>query len=386
MDPNDQLLAAIEKSNEAFEAFKTHNDARWAKFETLEAKLYNRKGNASGELGGAGGRYDARFNDPETKGFVKFMRSGDASEIKSLAVGDGPSGGYAVPKQIGAMIESLMLLYSPMRSISTVSPTSTSDFHKLVSLPGVAATAWVGETQARPETAPPAFEDVAPVVGEMYANPQATQTMLDDVFFNAEAWLAETLVEVFASNEGSAFITGNGVLKPRGILNYPAVSTADATRAFGSIQYTATGAAGGFLASSATVSPFDVLQSCLFSMKPQYRKFANWLMNSTTLATMATVKDAQGRFILLPSQQPGFPPTIAGVPVLEDPFMPSIAANALPIALLSPRAYLIVDRIPIRTLRDPFSNKPFVGFYTTKRVGGGLQNSEAIKLVKCAVS
>ncbi|HEY3658942.1 MAG TPA: phage major capsid protein [Steroidobacteraceae bacterium] len=390
MDENERLLAAIEKSNQAFEQFKARMDAKIAqdaaRIETLEAKIYNRKGNATGELGGAGAR-DARFNDPETKSFTKWMRSGEADrEVKALSIGDGPSGGFAVPKQIASAIESLMLLYSPMRQVSTVEPTQTADYHKLVGIPGTTGTAWVGETDARPATTNPTFADVAPPMGEIDANPQATQTMLDDVFFNAESWLAEQIANKFSSDEGLAFVLGNGIVKPKGLLTYPTSAAADDTRPFGTVQYVPTGASGGFLATSATVSPFDVLQQVLFSLKPQYRRQSNWLMSSNTLATMAQVKDSTGRFVLTPSQQAGFPPLLLGLPVQEDPFFPAIAANSFPIALMNPRAYLIVDRMPIRTLRDPFTNKPFVGFYTTKRVGGGVQNSEAVKFVKVATS
>jgi HK97 family phage major capsid protein len=134
------------------------------------------------------------------------------------------------------------------------------------------------------------------------------------------------------------------------------------------------------------VSPFDVLQATLFSMKPQYRQDCAWLANSATLAVLAGIKDLQGRYVMQPTQQPGFPPTILGVPVYEDPFVPAIGAGTYPIELISKHAYLIVDRMPIRSLRDPFTNKPFIGFYTTKRLGGGILNSEAVKFVKMAVS
>ena len=121
-------------------------------------------------------------------------------------------------------------------------------------------------------------------------------------------------------------------------------------------------------------------------MKPQFRANAAWTMSSITLALLASVKDNTGRYILIPSQVPGFPPTILGLPVYEDPFMPAIGAGAFPIMLLNPHGYLIVDRMPLRMLRDPFTNRPYVGFYCTKRVGGCLLDDQAVKLIKCAVS
>jgi HK97 family phage major capsid protein len=384
-----QILAEIERGT-AFMAQQALT------IERLEAKLTNRPGNGGvniethgieshgvGRITSAGIVYD----NPEVKAFSQYMRTGKESpELKAMDITTPGDGGYGLPKQISGQIESLLLKYSPMRKLSTVEPAFTQDFHKLVSDPKTTGSAWVGEQAARVATTTPTFYDAAPPMGEIYANPQITQQALDDVFFNAEQFLIDGVTETFLSAEGAAFIGGSGVNQPKGLMTYGTSALGDDTRAVFTIQYVPSGAAAGFLASSASVSAFDVMQSCLFSMRPKYRLDAAWLCNSVTMSVLAGIKDLQGRYVLQPTQVPGFPPTILGVPVYEDQFMPAIAANSYPIALVSKRAYLIVDRMPIRSLRDPFSNKPFVGMYTTKRLGGGILNSEAVKFVKMAVS
>jgi HK97 family phage major capsid protein len=396
MDP---VLQAIESQNAAFAQFKARNDAKIAELEraleTSEAKRTNRPGNGGVENHSAGdivthGNRSAHglidSSAPEVKAFRSYMVSGDARDLKSMDIGTPGDGGYAVPKQISASIASILLRYSPMRQLSTVEQAYTGDYHKIISDPRSLASGWVGEQAARPATATPTFYDVVPPGGDIYAFPMITQQALDDVFFNAEQYLVDAVSQEFLRAEGAAFVNGNGTNQPKGFLQYTAVATGDDTRAYNQIQYIPSGAASAFLTVSATVSPFDVLQTTLFSMKPQYRKFASWLCNSATLSLLATIKDTTGRFVLVPNQVVGSPPSLLGLPILEDPNMPAIATNSFPIALIAPQAYLIVDRMPLRSLRDPYTNRPFIGFYTVKRLYGGLLLGEAIKLVKMAVS
>jgi HK97 family phage major capsid protein len=303
---------------------------------------------------------------------------------KAMSVGSGTDGGFAVPKVIDSMIESLAVNISPIRAISSVVQINTSDFHKLVNVRGTSS-GWVGETAARPTTNTPQLADLAPPIGEIYANLQATQQMLDDVYFNAEQWLAGEAATEFARAEGQAFISGTGIVQPKGFLSGSTAATADGTRAFGTLEHVATGVSGDFKALTSTVNPVDDLYALVSKLKAEYRKGACWVVNKATLFKIMAFKDYQGRYVFSYSTQPGVPDTILGYPVIEAEDMPALGANSLSVAFGNfQRGYLIVDRIGTRILRDPFSSKPNVLFYATKRVGGILQNSEAIKVLKFA--
>ena len=266
------------------------------------------------------------------------------------------------------------------------SQISTQDYHRLVNKHGMNS-AWVGETAARPATNTSQFADIAPPMGEIYANMQATQVMLDDVFFNADQWLAEEAATEFSRAEGAAFVSGNGIAQPMGFLSAPVAATADATRTFGTLEYFPTGAAGAFKTLSSTVNPADDLFTLVSKLKAGYRKNAVFVMNKATLFQVMGFKDYQGRYVYNPATAPGMQDTLLGYPIVEAEDMPAIAANSYSIAFGNfGRGYLVVDRMGTRVIRDPFSNKPYVGFYITKRVGGSVLNSEAIKLLKFGTS
>lgn len=407
----EEILKAIEASNAAFAAFKAANDARLEKLEAgnlpradelteqmrkafdtmeeqkktierLEAKLLNRPGN-----GGGGNVEKAQAIEVHSKAFSAYMRKGteyDRNELegKALDITNAAEGGYAVPKVIDSMIESLVVNISPIRALATVQQISTSDFHKLVNLRGTAS-GWVAEAAARGATGTPTFADVVPPMGDLYANPQATQQMLDDVFFNAEAWLADNIATEFARAEGAAFVSGDGTSKPKGFLSYTNVLTDDTTRTFGQIQYTKTTVAADWPVVSASVTPADILIKCAGTLKAAYRQNATWILPKSILFEIAAMKDNAGRYIFNPIMAPGVPPELLNYPLVEAEDMPAKAANAFSVAFGDfRRGYLIVDRIGTRVLRDPFTNKPYIGFYTVKRLGGAVQNSEAIKLIK----
>jgi HK97 family phage major capsid protein len=373
----DSVLEAIEQFNHTFADFRTRNDARFADLEKFVAKSLGRP---------AYGGDSAKASDPELKAWDRYLRTGNKAELKSLDIGNASEGGYAVPKVIAQQIEALMLAQSPIRANASVVQTTTGDFHKIVSLRGFAAN-WVAETAARPETVAGTLADVAPPSGDLYANPQATQQMVDDAFFDVQSWLAAELADAFTEKESAAFITGNGVNQPKGFLTYATAATDDSTRPFGTIQYIPSGAAGAFATASATVSPFDVLNTTVAAMKVGYRAGCKWYMSPSTLATLANVKDTIGRPILIPSITAGTPPMLVGYPVVECEHMPAIAANSLSIAFANmQRTYLITDRIGTRVLVDPFSNKPFVGMYATRRTGGACQNTQSIKLIKMSAT
>jgi HK97 family phage major capsid protein len=323
--------------------------------------------------------------DPARAAFVdRYLRKGLEAgvELKSFSGAMGASGGYAVPRQIDEQIDHLLKNISPIRQIANVVRTGSAGYRKLVTTGGVAS-GWATEVGARPETSSPTFNEIAPPSGELYANPSASQAMLDDAQFDVEAWLAAEIAEEFAKAEGSAFVTGNGTGKPKGFLTYTATNESDAVRAFGSLQYIASGAAGGF----ASTNPQDVLVDLVQSLKPGYRQGAAFVMNSTTLARIRKFKTSDGAFLWQPSLLLGQPATLLGYPVVEAQDMPDIAADSLSIAFGNfQRGYVIAERGETSILRDPYTNKPFVNFYAVKRLGGAVANSEAIKLIKFAAS
>lgn len=321
---------------------------------------------------------DGARNDIEVKSFVdNYLRHGRETEFKSLSATVLVDGGYAVPREIDALIASQLREISPIRSIAQVVQTGSAGYRKLVATGGTAS-GWVSETAARPETDTPEFAEIAPPTGELYANPAASQTMLDDAAFDLEGWLAGEIAMEFARAEGAAFISGSGVNRPRGFLAAPVSTASDAARAFGTLQYVGSGNAGGFGA-----DPDARLIDLVHTMKSGHRQGASWVMNSATLAEVRKLKTADGAFLWQPGLVEGQPDRLLGYPVVEAEDMPDIAANAFPIAFGNFKAgYLIAERSATTILRDPFTNKPFVHFYATRRVGGQVLDSEAIKLLK----
>lgn len=314
--------------------------------------------------------------------FEGFLRAGTGSvEMKALSGASDGAGGYAVPREIDAMIDATLKSVSPIRAIANVVTVGTGGYRKLVASGGFES-GWASEAGARDETDTPVFNEIAPPMGDLYANPAASQRMLDDGAFDVEAWLAQEIAGEFARAEGAAFVSGNGTNKPKGFLSYTVSTASDATRTFGEIQYLPSGAAGAFSA-----NPEERLIDLVQSLRAPYRQGATFVMNSTTLARLRKLKTSDGAFLWQPGLAAGQPATLLGYPVVEAEDMPDIAANSLSIAFGNFKAgYLIAERGETVILRDPYSNKPFVHFYATKRVGGAVSNSEAIKLMKFAAS
>ena len=311
-----------------------------------------------------------------------YLRTGSDTELKSFNAVTAGDGGYALPREIDQAIDTTLKAISPIRSIANVVRVGSAGYRKLVTQNGIIS-GWAAENAARPETATPVFNEIVPPMGDLYANPSASQAMLDDAQFDVEAWLASEIATEFAKAEGSAFVNGNGANKPKGFLTFPTAVTTDATRAFGTLQYVASGAATDFIATN----PQDRLVDLVQSLRAPYRQGAVWVMNATTLAKIRKFKTTDGAFIWQPGLSVGNAATLLGYPVIESEDMPDIAANTLSIAFGNFQAgYLIAERSETNILRDPFTNKPFVNFYATKRIGGTVSNSEAIKLMKFAVS
>ena len=315
---------------------------------------------------------------PEVKGFVDgYLRRGSTHQIKSISGAVPSDGGYAVPRQIDALIARELTEISPIRAIAQVVQTGSAGYRKLITTGGTAS-GWVSETVARPETATPEFREVAPPTGELYANPAASQAMLDDAGFDLESWLASEIAMEFARAEGAAFIHGTGSNQPDGFLNTPATAQADGERAFGTLQYIGSGNANGF-----GTAPDATLIDLVHLLKAGHRQGASFVMNSATLAAVRKLKTADGAFLWQPGMVDGQPDRLLGYPVVEAEDMPDMAAGAYPIAFGNFRhGYLITERSATQVLRDPFTNKPFVHFYATKRVGGQVLDGNAIKLLK----
>ena len=314
--------------------------------------------------------------------FESFLRSGSGGvEMKAFTGVSDAAGGYAVPESIDAQIDAVLKSVSPIRAIANVVRVGSNGYRKLVTSGGTPS-GWAAETGARAETDTPVFNEVAPPMGELYANPAASQTMLDDAAFDVETWLSSEIGQEFARAEGAAFVSGNGTNKPKGFLSATLAATADSVRAFGTVQYVPTGSAGAFAA-----NPEEKLIDLVQTLRTPYRQGAVWVMNSAVLARIRKFKTSDGAFLWAPSLAAGQPATLLGYPVVEAEDMPDIAANSLSVAFGNFKAgYLIAERGETQVLRDPYSNKPYVHFYATKRVGGMVSNSEAIKLLKFSAS
>ncbi|MDP1868452.1 MAG: phage major capsid protein [Bradyrhizobium sp.] len=380
--------AVLNELSGAFASFKQNHDRRQTAVENALDDIAAQM--AAFRLGGGLGE-DPANTKKAMNAFGGYVKTGqtdamDALRPQNAATTDNdPSGGYLVPKEIGDTIVRRQIEFSPMRRLAMVRPVNSDSFEQLINAGGGTA-AWVGERQARPETDSPNYIALTFVAHEIYANPSVSQKLLDDSAFNIASEVTQAIAEDFDEKEGASFVTGDGVLKPRGFLSYDTpVTTADATRAFGTLQYVPSGVAGALTDGSNNGG--DALITVVYKLKAGYRRNAIWLMNSATAGTVRKFKDLEGRYLWQDALAQGQPPTLCGYPVEFDENMPDVGANAFPIAFGDwKRGYMIIDRIGVRILRDPYTNKPFVMFYATKRVGGGLLHSDAIKLLKVATT
>jgi HK97 family phage major capsid protein len=317
--------------------------------------------------------------------FDSYVRSGEsgglrALEMKALSVGSNPDGGYLVPPEVETQIGARLTAISPIRSIAGARTISGNVYKKPFMTAGPAV-GWVGETDARTQTASPTLDELSFPAMELYAMPAATSTLLEDSAVNIDEWLAQEVEQVFAAQEGTAFVSGDGANKPKGFLNYTTVS--NASWSWGNMGYIASGAAGAFPASN----PSDVLVDLIYAVNAGYRQNAVFVMNRKTQSAIRKFKDTTGNYLWQPPAVAGGRASLMTFAVVEAEDMPDIAANSLSIAFGDfNRGYLIVDRAGVTVLRDPYTAKPYVLFYTTKRVGGGVQDFDAIKLMKFAAS
>ncbi|UVH54674.1 phage major capsid protein [Variovorax paradoxus] len=390
--PPGDIKATVEALNRAFATFKEEHtkqleDIKKGNADALQAlKVENINADiarlqrevddtnvklAAAQMGaGTGGKAvaDAEY----TGAFRAHFKKGDVQA--ALNKGADGEGGYLAPVEWDRTITDKLVLVSSMRQLATVQPVSGAGLTKLFNLGGTAS-GWVGETAARPQTATGTFASLGFGWGEIYANPAATQQILDDSAINLEAWLAGEVETEFSKQEGAAFFSGDGTNKPFGILTYVTGGANAAKHPFGAIKTVNSGAAAAITS--------DGIVDLIYDLPSAFTANAGFAMNRKSQGTIRKLKDGQGNYLWQPSYVAGQPATLAGFPITEVPDMPDIAANSVP-ALFGDfkRTYTVYDRVGVRVLRDPFTAKPYVLFYTTKRVGGGVHNPEPMRALK----
>ncbi|MEE4212605.1 MAG: phage major capsid protein [Parvularcula sp.] len=360
---NDQRLAAVEKRG-------APDPQQDEKLRRLESALAEQKSALDRlTIRSLRGYDQAGAPIEEKRGFEQYMRAGILAvpEEKSMSGSTDADGGYTVPIGIEATIDKALAEVSPFRQFCSVRQISTSTYRVAVN-EAPFASGWVGETDARPETTTPAIAAIEFKTGEIYAMPAATPQLLEDSAVDIEAWIASEVRGTFAAAETDAFVSGNGVNKPLGFLSAPQAS--DASRGATEI---------GTLAGSLNG---DDLLSLIYALGGQYRQNGRFIFNRKTAASIRKLKDSDGNYLWAPGLSAGEPATLLGYPVTEVEAMPDAGSGNTAVAFGDFSAgYLIVDRRGVQVLRDPFSAKPYVLFYTTKRVGGGVQDHSAIKLL-----
>lgn len=324
---------------------------------------------------------------PHAKAFAAYVRQGDESHLralgyqeKALSTAVAADGGVLVDSQTSARIETVLRGASPMRALANLVQVESGTYDALIDHTEMAAS-WVAESGTVSETSTPALARISIRLHDLTANPKASQRLLDDSAFDVETWLAERIAARFARAETAAAVSGDGVDKPRGFLNHTAV--ANASWAWGSLGYVPTGAAGAFAASN----PGDAVTDLVYALPAGYRANASFVLNSKTAGALRKLKDPEGRYLWTDGLSAGQPATLLGHPVTIVEEMPDIGANAYAVAFGDFRSgYTLAERPELRILRDPYSAKPHVLFYATKRVGGDVTDFAAIKLLKFAAS
>jgi len=409
----DELKKTINAIGTAFEEFKTENDAKLKELEakgTVDAVLTEKIEKINADITKMGemktqleavDKAVAKMNAPAGGGnavvdkakaehaaaFEKWFRKGGESALeaaKSLQIKAGlstlsdPDGGYVVaPPEFDKAIDRVAGTISVMRNLATVRTIGTNTYKKIVNTGG-ASSGWVAEKESRSETDTPTLKEIAINMKEIYAEPGATQLSLDDSYMDLASWLADEVSTEFNEEEGAAFVTGDGVAKPHGIAGYSMV--ANTSYEWGKVGYIAGGHA-------TLLNNTDKLIALQHSLKPAYRNGATFLMNDSTAETIRKIKDGEGNYIWRPGLTENVPDMLLGKPIAYDDNLADIGAGAYPLFFGNfKRAYLILDRMGIRILRDPYTSKGNVLYYTTKRVGGGVVMFEAMKALKIATS
>ncbi|WP_372570369.1 phage major capsid protein [Ruegeria jejuensis] len=405
-------VAAVEAVNKAFDAFKAELDTKLKeeikagvadvittdKIGKIEASIsdamdvietQNEK-LAALQIGQPGPDGPSKEEQAYAGHYETYMRTGDETQVKAAikagdiraaaSVGTDADGGYTSPVEWDRTITDKLAEVSQMRSYASVQTVTGQGFKKLYNLHG-ASSGWVGETDARPETNTPTLGEYTFAFGEIYANPAAYQRILDDSEIDIAAWLGEEVRLEFAQQEGTAFLTGDGVNKPKGFLNYDAATEGGLPAA----QQHPLGPIGEVNTGAAAALTVDGLIDLVYDLPDERMAGAEFFMNKSTAAVVRKFKDADNNLIWNPPVSAGEPSTLLGFSIRRLSNMPNVAASAIPIAFGNMmETYRIFDRFGVRVLRDPYTAKPKVLFYTTKRVGGGLWNPEWMRYHRVA--
>uniref|UniRef100_UPI0040473417 phage major capsid protein n=1 Tax=Yoonia sp. TaxID=2212373 RepID=UPI0040473417 len=380
VSPAEELKTAISGFMSDFKDFSHGVNAKLQKQDDRMNKLDRKTMTFARPVLAAAAHEDA----PHQKAFAAYLRSGDDDglrglemEGKALGTSVAADGGYLVDPQTADTIKGTLSSTASIRAIANVVNVDATSFDVLVDRTEMGA-GWATEASAVTETATPQIDRITIPLHELSALPKASQRLLDDSAFDIEGWLAGRIADKFARSEASAFVNGDGIDKPRGLLTYPSVD--NDVWVWGNLGYVVTGVDGA-------IADGDPIVELVYSLGAEYRANATFVMNSKTAGTIRKLKDNDGRFLWSDGLAAGEPARLMGYAVLIAEDMPDVASDATAIAFGDFGAgYTVAERPDLRVLRDPFSAKPHVLFYATKRVGGAVSDFGAIKLLKFAVS
>ncbi|REF27200.1 HK97 family phage major capsid protein [Xenorhabdus cabanillasii] len=372
---NDQRIEAIEAEKGKLAGQVDTLNGKLSELDSLKTALEEELAGLKRPTGGSNNKAASEHK----AAFTQFIRKGKEDglaelEQKAMQTTTDPDGGYAVPEELDRNIITALKDAVVMRAECHVIPVGNPNFKRLVNQGGTNS-GWVGETDERPETKTPKLTPIEPTWGEIYGNPAATQTMLDDAFFDVEAFITSELTQEFAEQEENAFTHGDGKNKPKGLLTYGSDAQDDNVRKWGTLQHL-------LLKKPTEVTAGDIMR-LIYTLRKPYRTGAKFMMNNNMLFQVRTLKDSQNNYLWQPGLQSGQPSALLGYGIAENEQFEDLGADKVPVAFGNfKRCYTILDRMGVRILRDPYTHKPFIHFYTTKRVGSMLVDSNAVKLLK----
>ncbi len=392
----DNVKQVLDAQAAAFEALKTANDARLKAIEEKQGQgdhlvkidqinadldqLAERLKATEAAITRASVAPTSGQPDEQKAAFGAWLRRGDAApQAKGMRVSDNESGGYLVPESVVGPLVQRLFDGSPMRQVARIQTISGNAVEGVVSY-GQLSVSWLDEVTASSDPTTPTLKKYRIEVNNQRSSPRIGPNMLEDAAVNVEQWLSDSIARDFALSEQTAFITGSGVGRPRGITTYTTAATADSSRAWGQLEHVTTGTSGGF---GSNANGVDKLIDLTGKLKSGYRQGAVFMMSKAALAAVRVLKTSGGDYIWQPSTQAGNPSVLLGYNVAEAEDMPAVGADSLSIAFGNfGNGYMVVDRLGLSVLRDPFSNNPYITFHATRRVGGGVVDFDAIKFLK----
>jgi len=392
----DNVKQVLDAQAAAFEALKTANDARLKAIEEKQGQgdhlakidkintdldqLAERLKATEAAITRASAAPTSGQPDEQKAAFSAWLRRGDAApQAKAMRISDNENGGYLVPESVVGPLVQRLFDGSPMRQVARIQTISGNAVEGVVSY-GQLSVSWLDEVTTSTDPATPTLKKYRIEVNNQRSSPRIGPNMLEDAAVNVEQWLSDSIARDFALSEQTAFITGSGVGRPRGITTYTTAATADSSRAWGQLEHVATGTSGGF---GSNANGVDKLIDLTGKLKSGYRQGAVFMMSKATLASVRVLKTSGGDYIWQPSTQAGNPSVLLGYNVVEAEDMPAVGADSLSIAFGNfGNGYMVVDRLGLSVLRDPFSNNPYITFHATRRVGGGVVDFDAIKFLK----